>query len=106
LGGVTEVDVAAAIGRIDEIIIREIVRTGARRPELRRALALATGPGYLDADAALPPRMQRLVDLLAVTLPEQGPKPPQGPELPQGPKPLQGPQRCLHAAIKGIERAA
>lgn len=32
MGGVTEVDVAAAIGRIDEIIIREIVRTGASRP--------------------------------------------------------------------------
>ena len=38
--------------------------------------------------------MQRLVDLLAVTLPEQGPKP------------IQGPQRRRHAAIKGIERAA
>ena len=100
MGGVTEVDVAAAIGRIDEIIIREIVRTGASRPELRRALALAKGPGDFDADTALPPRMQRLVDLLAVTLPEQGPR------LPQGPKPLQGPQRRLHAAIKGIERAA
>ena len=100
MGGVTEVDVAAAIGRIDEIIIREIVRTGASRPELRRALALAKGPGDLDADAALPPRMQRLVDLLAVTLPEQGPK------LPQGPKPLQAPQRRRHAAIKGIDRAA
>ena len=94
MGGVTEVDVAAAIGRIDEIIIREIVRTGASRPEFRRALALAKGPGDIGADAALPPRMQRLVDLLAVTLPEQGPKP------------LQGPQPRLHAAIKGIERAA
>jgi hypothetical protein len=100
MGGVTEVDVAAAIGRIDEIIIREIVRTGASRPELRRALALAKGPGDLDADAALPPRMQRLVDLLAVALPEQGP------ELPHGPKPLPGPQRRRHAAIKGIDRAA
>jgi hypothetical protein len=94
MGGITEVDVAATIGRIDEIILREIVRTGASRTELRRALALAKGPGDIDADAALPPRMQRLVDLLAVTLPEQGPSP------------LQGPQRRLHAAIKGIDRAA
>lgn len=88
MGGITEVDVAAAIGRIDEIIIREIVRTGATRPELRRALALAKGPGDLAADSALPPRMQRLVDLLAVTLPEQGP-----------------PNR-RHPAMKGIDRAA
>ena len=50
MGGVSEADVAAAIGRIDEIIIREIVRTGASRPELRRALALAKGPGDLDAE--------------------------------------------------------
>jgi len=94
MAGVTEVDVAAAIGRIHEIIIREIVRTGASRPELRRALALAKGPGDLEADSALPPRMQRLVELLAVTLPEQGPKP------------VQGPQRRLHAAMKGVDRAA
>ena len=100
MGGVTEVDVAAAIGRIDEIIIREIVRTGGPRPERGGARGLATGRGYVDADAALPPRMQRLVDLLAVALPEQGP------ELPHGPKPLQGPQRRRHAAIKGIDRAA
>lgn len=106
MGGVTEVDVAAAIGRIDEIIIREIVRTGASRPELRRALALAKGPGDLGADAALPPRMQRLVDLLAVTLPEQGPNLPLGPELPHERMPSSEPQRRRPAAIKGIERAA
>lgn len=70
MAGITEADVAAAIGRIDEIIIREVVRTGASRPELRRALAFARGPADMAACSALPPRMQRLVDLLAVALPE------------------------------------
>ncbi|WP_287470188.1 hypothetical protein [Hydrogenophaga sp.] len=64
MAGITEADVAAAIGRIDEIIIREVVRTGASRPELRRALAMARGPADVAACSALPPRMQRLVDLL------------------------------------------
>ena len=70
MSGITEVDVAAAIGRIDEIIIREVVRTGASRLELRQALAMARGPADIAACAALPPRMQRLVDLLTVALPE------------------------------------
>lgn len=68
--GITETDVAAAIGRIDEIIIREIVRTGASRLELRRALALAKNPADVAASFAQPPRMQRLVDLLTVALPQ------------------------------------
>lgn len=70
MGGITEADVAAAIGRIDEIIIREVVRTQASRLELRRAIALAKGPADIAASSALPPRMQRLVDLMAVALPE------------------------------------
>jgi hypothetical protein len=70
MGGVSEADVAAAIGRIDEIIIREVVRTQASRPELRRALVLARQPLGIDAGRALSPRMQRLVDLLMVALPE------------------------------------
>lgn len=70
MAGITEADVAAAIGRIDEIIIREVVRTGASRLELRRALAMARGPADVATCAALPPRMQRLVDLLTVALPE------------------------------------
>jgi hypothetical protein len=74
MGGVSEADVAAAIGRIDEIIIREVVRTEASRYELRRALQLARQPLGIEASQALPPRMQRLVDLLIVALPE-----PEGP---------------------------
>lgn len=70
MGGVSEADVAAAIGRIDEIIIREVVRTRASRPELRRALVLARQPLGIEAGRALSPRMQRLVDLLMVALPE------------------------------------
>lgn len=73
MGGITEADVAAAIGPADRIVTQEIVRTGASALELRRALAMARGRADLVADAALPPRMQRLVDLIAVTLPEQGP---------------------------------
>lgn len=87
--GITEADVAAVIGRIDEIIMREVVRTGASRPELRRAFALAKGPADFSAHTALPARMRRLVDLLAVALPEQGPPPPHRP-----------------AAMRGIDRAA
>ncbi|WP_156410591.1 hypothetical protein [Bosea sp. Root381] len=70
MAGVSEADVAAAIGRIDEIIIREVVRTEASRLELRRAVALARQPLGIEASQALPPRMQRLVDLLTVALPE------------------------------------
>ncbi len=70
MGGVSEADVAAAIGRIDEIIIREVVRTQASRHELRRALVLVKQPLGVEAGRELPPRMQRLVDLLMVALPE------------------------------------
>ena len=77
MGGITEADVAAATGPIDQIVMKEIVRTGASPLELRRALSMARGRADLTADAALPPHMQRLVDLLAVTLPEQGPSRPQ-----------------------------
>jgi len=86
--GITEADVDATIGPIDRIIMDEIVRTGASRLELRRALAMARGRTDIEAASALPARMQRLVDLLAVTLPEQGPS------LPRG------------RAAKGIGRAA
>ncbi|HEV7256332.1 MAG TPA: hypothetical protein VGN82_01000 [Bosea sp. (in: a-proteobacteria)] len=70
MSGVSEADVAAAIGRIDEIIIREVVRTEASRHELRRALVLAKAPLAVEAEGDLSPRMQRLVDLLMVALPE------------------------------------
>lgn len=70
MSGVSEADVAAAIGRIDEIIIREVVRTEASRHELRRALVLVKQPLGVEAGRELPPRMQRLVDLLMVALPE------------------------------------
>ncbi|MGX5734838.1 hypothetical protein [Bosea thiooxidans] len=76
MGGITEAEVAAATGPIDQIVMHEIVRTGASPLELRRALSLARGRADLAADSALPPHMQRLVDLLAVTLPEQGPSRP------------------------------
>lgn len=70
MSGVSEADVAAAIGHIDEIIIREVVRTEASRHELRRALVLVKQPFGVEAGRELPPRMQRLVDLLMVALPE------------------------------------
>jgi hypothetical protein len=88
MGGITEADVAAAIGPTDRIVMQEIVRTGASAMELRRALSMARGRADLAADAALPPHMQRLVDLLAVTLPEQGP------------------QHPLRDGAKGVGRAA
>ncbi len=91
MGGVSEADVAAAIGRIDEIIIREVVRTDASRHELRRAVALAKQPLGIDAGRALPPRMQRLVDLLMVALPE-----PERPQRRQGDSRQGG--RARHAA--------
>ncbi len=71
MSGVTEADVAAVIGRLDEIIIREIVRTQASRSELRRAADLAKGPVERAVFDDLPPRMQRLIDLLGVALPER-----------------------------------
>lgn len=70
MSGISEADVAAAIGRIDEIIIREVVRTEASRHELRRALVLVRQPPGIAAGHELSPRMQRLVDLLMVALPE------------------------------------
>lgn len=63
-------DVVTAIGRTDELIIRETLRTGATPGELRRALAFAKGPANASPAAyqALPARMRRLVDLLTVAL--------------------------------------
>ncbi len=78
MGGVTEADVAAAIGRIDEIIMHEVVRTKASRSEIRRALELVATPPDPARPDPLPPRMQRLVDLLSVALPE-----PVGPRRPR-----------------------
>lgn len=79
MGQVTEAEVAAAIGRIDEIILREVVRTQASTGEIRRALELVGTPADLGATETLPPRMQRLVDLLAVAVPG-----PVGPRRPPG----------------------
>lgn len=63
-------DVVAAIGRSDELIIQETLRTKATPLELHRALAFAKGPANASPVAyqALPVRMQRLVDLLTVAL--------------------------------------
>ncbi|WP_089177448.1 hypothetical protein [Bosea sp. AS-1] len=71
MGGVTEADVAAVIGRIDEIIIQEVVRTQASPAELRQAVQLARDSVDIAASDALSPRMQRLVDLVAVALPDR-----------------------------------
>lgn len=63
-------DIVAAIGRSDELIIQETLRTKATPLELHRALAFAKGPANASPAAyrALPVRMQRLVDLLTVAL--------------------------------------
>lgn len=62
-------DVADAIGRVDELITREVLRTGASLNEFRRALAMVRTPGTVrPVDVDLPPRMQRLCDLLAVAI--------------------------------------
>lgn len=72
-------DVVAAIGRSDELITREALRTKATPLELRRALAFAKGPANASPTAyqALPARMQRLVDLLTAAL--EGSTQPLGP---------------------------
>ncbi len=86
MGGVTEADVAAAIGGIDEIIMREVVRTQASPREIRKALELVRTPADLTAAEGLPPRMRRLVDLLSVAVPEPvGPRQPRrGARLAEG----------------------
>ncbi|WP_420102275.1 hypothetical protein [Bosea sp. (in: a-proteobacteria)] len=84
MGQVTEAEVAAAIGRVDEMILREVVRTQASSGEVRQALALVGTPADLSAGETLPPRMQRLVDLLSVAVPE-----PVGPRRPQNHRPAQ-----------------
>ena len=85
MGGVTEADIAAAIGGIDEIIMREVVRTQASPREIRKALELVRTPADLTAAEALPPRMRRLVDLLSVAVPE-----PVGPRQPRRGAPRAG----------------
>lgn len=67
--GIQESDVVAVIGAADELIIREVLKTGATTLELHCAAALSrdaseTGRG-LDG---LTPRMRRLVDLVGVAL--------------------------------------
>lgn len=83
MGQVTEAEVAAAIGRVDEMILREVVRTQASSGEIRRALELVGTPADLNASETLPPRMQRLVDLLSVAVPE-----PVGPRRPENRRPV------------------
>lgn len=70
MGNITEADVVAAVGSVDEFIVREALRTNVSVFELDRAIAFANGPANADADTycALPDRMQRLGDLLCVAL--------------------------------------
>lgn len=76
---ISDRDVAAALGPIDELIVQEVLRTGATQLAFKRALAFAKGPANADpaAYAALGETMQRLVDLLTVAL-EQRPERPRG----------------------------
>ncbi|GGC77639.1 hypothetical protein [Chelatococcus reniformis] len=71
-------EVVAAIGPVDDLIVREALRTGASQIELRDALAFAEGPSNADADAyqALSGRMRRLVDLLSVAIHLRGTRAP------------------------------
>lgn len=79
MGEISGRDVIAALGPVDEIILREVLRTRATQLELKRALIFAKGPGNADpiAYGALAETMQRLVDLLTVAL-EQRPEHPRG----------------------------
>lgn len=76
MGEICEREVAAAMGPMDDLIVREALRTGAGQVELRDALTFAQGPLNADAAAyrALSGRMQRLVDLLSVAMHVRGPQ--------------------------------
>ncbi|CAH1687951.1 conserved hypothetical protein [Hyphomicrobiales bacterium] len=67
---IRERDVAAVVGRVDRLIVEELLRTGATQLELRCAYAFVKGPANASARAydVLSRRMQRLVDLLTVGL--------------------------------------
>lgn len=79
MGAISERDVTAALGTVDALIIREVLRTGATQLMFKRALAFARGPANASPTAyrALDETMQRLVDLLTVAL-EQRPERPRG----------------------------
>jgi hypothetical protein len=61
-------DVEAVLGRVDDLLLGEVIRTGATAWELRRAVRMvrSRAPDSLAVSDALPARMQRLVDLCAV----------------------------------------
>lgn len=77
MNAISERDVTGALGPVDALIVREVLRTGATQLMLKRALAFARGPGNASPAAyrALSETMQRLVDLLTVAL-EQRPEHP------------------------------
>ncbi|NNM73407.1 hypothetical protein [Enterovirga aerilata] len=60
----------ALLGALDDLILREIIRTGTTGPELRRAIRLARRPDLQDDATGKDqnPRMQRLVDLCLVAV--------------------------------------
>jgi len=65
---ISEGDVVAAVGPVDELIMREALKTGASVDDLRRAVALARGPLRVNETVygALPDDLKRLVDLVSV----------------------------------------
>jgi hypothetical protein len=79
MDGMSNHDVVAALGPVDELIVREVLKTGATQLEFKRVLAFAKGPANANpaAYSALTETMQRLVDLLTVVL-EQRPERPRG----------------------------
>ncbi|RDJ22138.1 hypothetical protein DWF00_23775 [Bosea caraganae] len=79
MGEISGRDVTAALGPVNELIVREVLRTGATQLEFKRALAFAKGPANANAVAysVLTETLQRLVDLLTVAL-EQRPERPRG----------------------------
>ncbi len=66
MDAISERDVVAAIGPIDDLLIREVVRTRASLSEFRHALAIVHRGSENDPVQA--GRMQRLIDLLGVAL--------------------------------------
>ena len=72
---ITEHDIVFAFGVVDDLIIREALRTKVSRLELRRAIVLLRKPvlDQVRAGHRLAPRVKRLIDLLSVALSDPSP---------------------------------
>lgn len=65
---ISKTEIEAVYGRLDDLVLQEMIRTEATPCEFRSAVDVASGAGLRHDLDDMPPRIRRLVDLCTVAV--------------------------------------